>query len=227
MERPIIGILGGMGPKSTAPFLDILISECEKILKPKSDFEYPPILIYALPTPYRIDPSQTKKIVCEGLKKLEKSDTAFIAMACNTIHIYYETLKNCIKIPLLNIVEATLNEIPQNTKKVILLGTETTINSKLYQNALNNLKIEYVENRDIYNSIDVLINKIKKENDLNVLASFYKKITDQIQKLDIDLALNVCTDLNVVINKIQSPFKIIDSSSCLAKECIKKWNTLL
>lgn len=62
------------------------------------------------------DPELMKKTVCEGLKKLEQCNVSFIAIACNTIHIY-DFLKKCINIPLLNIVETTLNKIPKNTKK--------------------------------------------------------------------------------------------------------------
>ncbi len=231
MSKPIIGILGGMGPKSTAPFLEILISEGEKIINPKSDFDYPPIIIYSLPTPYfyekPFDFEEMKKIICKGLKHLEKCGVSFIGMPSNTMHIFYEDLKNCINIPFLNIIDATINEIPKNSKKAVILGTKAIIESNLYQNALEKLKIECIESDEIYALAEELLFNIKTAKELNTSINLYKKLEENILKLNIDLVLIACTDLNVVTNRVTSPFTIIDSSYCLAKACINKWKKLL
>jgi len=52
MHTPHIGILAGMGPRSTAPFTDLLITECQRQYGAHYDIDFLPMLIYSLPTPY-------------------------------------------------------------------------------------------------------------------------------------------------------------------------------
>ena len=49
-----IGILAGMGPRTTAPFLELVLDEAYKD-GAKYDIDYPHILIYSLPTPFYVD----------------------------------------------------------------------------------------------------------------------------------------------------------------------------
>ena len=51
----LIGILAGMGPRSTAPFVDMLVDECQRQYGARYDIDFPPMLIYALPTPFYVD----------------------------------------------------------------------------------------------------------------------------------------------------------------------------
>ncbi|TCO68302.1 hypothetical protein [Marinisporobacter balticus] len=41
MNGSLIGILAGMGPRSTAPFLDLVIDECQLQYGAKYDEEFP------------------------------------------------------------------------------------------------------------------------------------------------------------------------------------------
>ena len=38
-------------------------------------------------------------------------------MPCNTAHLYFEELQRSLSIPILNIVDETLQAIPENTKE--------------------------------------------------------------------------------------------------------------
>ena len=55
MNGNLIGILAGMGPRSTAPFLDLVIDECQLQYGAKYDEEFPHMMVYSLPTPFYID----------------------------------------------------------------------------------------------------------------------------------------------------------------------------
>lgn len=51
----MIGILAGMGPKSTGPFVDKVVDECQKIYGAINDIDFPHFMIYSCPTPFYID----------------------------------------------------------------------------------------------------------------------------------------------------------------------------
>ena len=57
-----------------------------------------------------------KKRLLKGTK-LESTGASFIAMPCNTAHLYFKELQQSISIPILNIVDETLQVIPENTKE--------------------------------------------------------------------------------------------------------------
>ena len=144
----MIGILAGMGPKSTGPFVDTVVAECQTIYGAKHDMDFPHMMIYSCPTPFYmdrpIDHAAMKKAIIEGAQKLESTGVDFIAMPCNTAHLYFEELQHSITIPILNIVDETLKAIPENTKRVALLATEATVQAGIYQDGIAKRDIEYI-----------------------------------------------------------------------------------
>jgi aspartate racemase len=140
MHTPHIGILAGMGPRSTAPFTDLLITECQRQYGAHYDIDFPPMLIYSLPTPFYLDRPLDHEalITCiqVGLQNLVDAGVAFIAMPCNSVHRYYMRLTNAIPVPLLNMIDEATAALPSNAKKIALLATRPTIDGGLYQPAL-------------------------------------------------------------------------------------------
>ena len=140
MNEKLIGILAGMGPRSTAPFVDLIIDECQSQYGAKYDDEFPKMMIYSLPTPFYIarpiNHDLMKETIIDGLQKLESTGVNFIAMPCNSAHIYFKELKESINIPILNIVEETVKKLPTISQKVTLFSTSSTFESTIYQNGI-------------------------------------------------------------------------------------------
>lgn len=227
MDRPTIGILAGMGPKTTGPFIDQVVSECQSMLGAKEDIDFPPMMIYSLPTPFfidrPIDHEIIEKTLCTGIKRLEASGVAFIAMPCNTAHTYFNKLKQCVNVPLLNIINATLKAIPSSSKKIAILGTHQTLDSKLYQSGLEQLGLSHVIQPSWQSLIDELILRIKKADDSQLLVDLWKKLSKELEKHRIDTIILACTDLTIITSKFENSFLVLDSSLCLAKEVVNRW----
>jgi len=140
--RDTIGILGGMGPKSTAPFLDAVIRQCQVQYAATTDIDFPPIMVYSLPTPFcldrPIDHTLMERTIIRGLQRLEATGVAYIAMPCNSAHIYYEALARSVSVPLLNMISETVAQVPLGAC-VTLVATPITHESKLYQQGLERL----------------------------------------------------------------------------------------
>lgn len=222
----IIGILAGMGPKSTAPFVNLVVGECQKQYGAKNDIDFPHMIIYSLPTPFYIDRPINHKLmtrtVCLGLKKLEQTGVNFIAIPCNTIHAYFNELIKCVKIPILNIVDETLKRIPQKTKNVSLLATSQTIDSKIYQNGLDKSKFTLIYDNKIQNQVNKLIKEIKNNGKSKTVIGLWKKLVAYLVSKKIEAAIIACTDLNVVLEKNEM-ITFVDSSESLAKAIVKKY----
>jgi len=227
----MIGILAGMGPRSTGPFIDQVVTAFQSLMGAKYDIDFPPMMIYSLPTPFYvdrpIDDKLMKKTICEGLKKLEACGVTFIAMPCNTAHLYFTDLQDCIKVPLLNIVNATLARVPRSTKKITILATRPTLESRIYQKDLEDSHLPYAFDQSWQKKIDDMIFNIKTSANYEEAILIWKELSNNFCEVGIDTIILACTDLNVIFKSIHAPFHIIDSSLCLAETIVKKWKEQL
>lgn len=227
MSEKLIGILAGMGPRSTSPFIDMVIDECQFQYRAKYDDEFPPMMIYSLPTSFYIDRpinhELMKKTIIEGLQKLESVGVSFIAMPCNSAHIYFKELKESINSPLLNIVEETLKKLPKVSQKVTLFSTSSTFESTIYQKGIIDGGHEFIF-KDVWQvKLNNLIQNIKidKENTQNI--NIWNELIEDAKKESIENIVIACTDLNVVLEKTHPQINIIDSSKCLAESVVRKY----
>lgn len=92
------GILAGMGPKSTGPFVDKVVDQCQKIYEAINDVDFPHMMIYSCPTPLYIDKplnhNDMEMAIIKRARRLEKTEVDFIAIPCNTAHIYFNQIRS-------------------------------------------------------------------------------------------------------------------------------------
>ena len=220
-----IGILAGMGPRSTAPFLNQVLDECQKQYGAKNDMDFPHIIIYSLPTPFYVDKpidhEEMKKVVCEGLKKLEAAGVDFIAIPCNTVHKYFEDIKKSVHIPVLNIVDETIKSINLKSQKITLLATRATMQAELYQTQIQKKAWKYEEKEVWQKKVDALIKKVKAGKTKQAIAE-WKILIRELEKAKINTIIIACTDLSLFAKETKK-MRVVDSSSCLAKAVIEKY----
>ena len=110
-----VGIIGGLGPETTAKFYLELISSCQ-IYNKKA---YPRILISSVALPYKIEKEamvENKNIrkclpfLLSEAKSLEKAGADFLVMPCNSLHVFIEDIRKTVNIPVLSILEEFKNE---------------------------------------------------------------------------------------------------------------------
>ncbi|MGN4426458.1 aspartate/glutamate racemase family protein [Bacillus cereus group sp. MYBK30-1] len=216
----MIGILAGMGPKSTGPFVDTVVAQCQTIYGAKHDMDFPHMMIYSCPTPFYmdrpIDHAVMKKAIIEGAQKLESTGVDFIAMPCNTAHLYFKELQHSLSIPILNIVDEALQAIPDNTKRVALLATQATVQAGIYQDGITKRDIEYIHNEKWQEMINQIITCIKC-GEVEEARKLWSALVLHL-KNEVDTAIIACTDLNVVANE-----DFVDSSQCLADAVVRMY----
>ena len=139
-KNKTIGILGGMGPIASATLYARILSYSQQNYGAVQDSDYPPIVINSLTLDGFdetgiVNPELVKKQLIEGVVKLEKAGCHLIIIGCNTVHIFYKEMQNSVKIPILNIVEETKNEVLAHRYRTVgLFASESTLKTKLYQN---------------------------------------------------------------------------------------------
>lgn len=223
--RPMIGILAGMGPKSTAPFVDLVVEECQRQYGAQNDMDFPPMMIYSLPTPFYIDRpidhEAMKRTVAAGLRTLASTGVDFIAMPCNTAHAYFAELEKSIDIPLLNIIAETVVNLPQKHQNSTLFVTSSTYDTGLYQKAIEARGHTFVFREEWQDRINTIIRFVKDGDDHAI--TLWRELLDDVYGESVDHVVNGCTDLSVVSAQAAPRIPMIDSARCLAQAVVKKY----
>jgi aspartate racemase len=220
----MIGILAGMGPMSTGPFVDNVMLQCQRLYGAKDDIDFPEVMIYSCPTPYYVNQSinhrTMEEAIIAGAKRLERTGVDFMVMPCNTAHLYINNIQSSLTVPLLNIIEETVKEIPKEAKKVALLATQTTVDSNLYDKYLH--EFTYIQKDEWQLAINELLTNIKLSN-LNEATRIWNMLYKELKET-IDVCIVACTDLNVVIDvEAGDGDFFVDSSTCLARAAVREY----
>jgi aspartate racemase len=230
VNSKIIGILAGMGPRSTAPFVDMVVDECQRQYGARYDIDFPPMMIYSLPTPFYIDwpldHLALEAAIGAGLRKLEDTGVAFVAMPCNSAHIYFERLAAGIGVPLLNMVDEALRALPPASKTIGLLATRPALESRLYQAALKRAGRTVIAGETWQARVDQLIMAIKSSPDRVALSAQWRELEADLAAAGADTLLLACTDLNLVSAAAGTQLPVLDATQCLARATVRTWRAI-
>lgn len=135
-----IGLVGGLGPAST---VDYYLGLVERFRKSYGDDVYPEIVIDSVNMHDVIsgiadkDYDHVSSILVKSMENLKKAGADFAAITSNTPHIVWNLMQDSFCLPVISIVDATIERIQQcGFKKVLVLGTEFTMRSGLYEESL-------------------------------------------------------------------------------------------
>ncbi len=224
VRKKIIGILAGMGPKSTAPFIDAVVAECQSQYGAKNDIDFPEMLILSLPTPFYIDRTindeEMISAIVGGLRKLQSAGVSFIAMPCNSAHIYFDRIRDALTVPLLNIIDETLEYVPSGAR-VTLFATRPTFDARVYQQGIEAKGNKFIFDASWQSKIDRTISSIKA-GELEVASQEWAELLQLSHKEGVQAIISACTDLNVVSKQtMKVPF--IDSGRALARAVVREY----
>lgn len=218
------GIIGGLGPQTSAEFCLEVGFACSKITKIR-----PNILVSNVAVPLQteseiINGRNKEKILpllIDCAKQLENAGADFIVIPCNTVHVFIEEIRKSVKIPVLSIIEETSSFLrSKDIKKVGLLGTQITIREKLFDEKLNENSIEIVSpDQSNQSKLGQLINRLVKNSHNKEDKKKLLKIIDGLIAKNVDCILLACTDLQLLV-KNHNKVKIFDTLNVLTKATV-------
>lgn len=225
MKKKIIGILGGMGPESTAIFYKSVIKQCQKQYGAKYDEDYPEIFIYNFPIPNIVEglkePSKVLPVLVKGAKKLETIGIDFMVMPCNTATYFLEDIQKEISVSFLSIVGEVAKKVKtEGYKKLGLLATDTTVNNKIYNKDFDKYAIELIIPEEQDKVTEVILNILagkKSEKDKETL----KQIIKNLKNKGAEAVVLGCTDISILIQQEDVGIELFDSVEIYAEATVK------
>ena len=214
-----VGIIGGLGPEATADLYLRIICIFQQDYGAVYDNDFPEIIIINLPVPDPVEnpirKEEIKGMLLGAIQKLENCGVDFIAIPCNTAMTYL--LEENISLPMVSIVEETKQEIAKRElKKIGLLGTKTTIGSKIYEQQNRELIAPSSEQQE--KTTNVIMNVLagrKRSEDITFLES----AIEDLKKRGAQQVILGCTELPLLIKDRDD---LLDTTEILARAIVKK-----
>ncbi|EAN5345545.1 aspartate/glutamate racemase family protein [Klebsiella oxytoca] len=227
-----VGILAGMGPRSTAPFIEQLINACQELYGAKYDIEFPHMHIISLPTPFwpgrKIDEQEMMNALRSGIVSLKNAGVSLIAVPCNLAHRFFiEMQEVCMGIPLIHIADGAVTSLPDRMQRVALIATEPTLDAGFYQARLQESGKQVICTPEMSLLTTALIAAIKEKGYADIqVHTLWTTLVSLAEAADADAVLIACTDISPLAANYSGSVFMIDTAKSLAYETIRNYMQL-
>ena len=224
----MLGIIGGMGPMASAVFYDMISSKTDA----SCDQENLDLILLS----HAGMPDRTRAILSKDEAQIEEvrskllSDAMFlqnagctaIAVTCNTAHYFVNMIEGELDIPFIHLIRETAEAVASEfgAKKVAVLATDGTIETRLYQDELSKrgviaftpkAEVQALVMHEIYECI-----KSGKPAD----EEMWKKIEEYVKEEGCEAAVLACTELSVVRKELSLGSFYFDPMDIMAERCL-------
>jgi aspartate racemase len=220
-----IGLVGGMTPESTTEYYRTIINLGRE--RWDNPLRNPVILIYSLDLSEIAahqnvgEEDRVVEILVEVLEKLRGAGAEVGALTANTPHVFFDRIASGTSLPLVNIVDATYERARSlGASRVLLLGTNATMEASMYPDAFSNGGIETVIpdednrrflNRSIYE--ELAVGNITPES----RRAYLEICGRHLREDSVDAIVLGCTEIPLVLRGDDVPVPLIDTARCHAE----------
>lgn len=222
----MIGILGGMGPRATVQFQKLLLDMCTG-----GDQNLPAFLCIndgSIPdrTAYLMrggaDPLPA---MSRRASMLEQAGASIICVPCNTAQTpeLHRRLAETVSVPLIHMPTLVVEEIKgQKVRRVLLLATEGTVKSGMYQQLCERQGISCaMPSENMQRLVSDLIQAVKTNNE-SAKQYASRVLRGYIATLKVEGVILGCTELPLVAKDLEvEDVTQFDSLAILARACIR------
>jgi len=224
----VLGIIGGMGPMASAVFYDMISSKTDA----SCDQENLDLILMS----HAGMPDRTRAILSKDEAQIEEvrskllADAMFlqnagctaIAVTCNTAHYFVNMIEGELDIPFIHLIRETAEAVASEfvAKKVAVLATDGTIETRLYQDELSKrgviaftpkAEVQALVMHEIYECI-----KSGKPADEEI----WQKIEEYVKAEGCEAAVLACTELSVVRKELSLGSFYFDPMDIMAESCL-------
>lgn len=222
------GIIGGLGPATTADFY----LEINAMAEATNQANRPPCLIWNVPLDYELE--HNLLVAGEGIEDyapylrsaahmLEAAGADFLVVPCNTVHELYDDFSSAVDIPVLHIVGETAQHLrAESVGTVALLATGQTVGSRLYQDVLTDFDIACVTpDSDRQTRLNEVIARLVANHRLTQDADFVNGLVEEyMDTVGVGAVVLGCTDFHILLNSDTEG--VVDSMHVLAQATFDK-----
>lgn len=226
--HPLLGILGGLGPLSSAYFYELITG----FTKAERDQDHIDIILSSRAstpdrTAYILGHSDECPLpyMMHDAKALEAYGATALVIPCNTAHYFIHEVRRAVSIPVPSIITETVAYLKRNGfRRACILATQGTISSGAYQEELTKYGLGYAipDRRSQEAVMDIIYGDVKK----GIIPSPEKlfDIAAPSFAAGCDCAILGCTELSLLQRKMTGVYadaRFVDSLAVLAATSIR------
>lgn len=218
----IVGVLGGLGPEATLDFHARILRRS----KARSDQEHLHLIINNNPKVHDrnaavagLGPSPGPQLAAMAVA-LERAGADFLVMVCNTAHAFQAEIEQATVLPLVSIIEETVNEALRcgGIRRVGLLATSGCLDARLYQNAFARHDVLTVKpDRSLFMN---LLYRIKEGDTGSKARAEMKHLASTLVAAGAEVVIAACTEVPLVLSQADVQVPFISSTDVLVDATI-------
>lgn len=214
-----VGLVGVSAVGAALCYQDLIIKCLKKF------GTHPEVTLHTMPINQfsNSDLSKTGEVLMTSLTSLKNAGASVAALTANTTHYAVESIRDRLPLPLLDIVDLTVNQCrDEQFKKVTVLGTFVTMQFGLYEKKLSQYGIELVQpTLQEQEEIDRIISEelqegIAKESSKEYINTVCKRVLD----CDTEAIVLACTELPLISFEHPS-IRFVNPNELLIDEIIR------
>ena len=225
MNEKTLGVVGGLGPKATAYFYNLIV-DCTQADSDQDHIDAIYLNHASMPDRTRSilfnKSDKLKQLLIEDAKLLQSLNVSHIAIPCNTSHYFFDEIQNSVNIPVINMVEESIKyaiEKFPGIEKIGVLATNGTREMRIYDKYAKNYSAEIVypskDGQDLV--MRAIYDGVKAGKKVN--PSDLDSVIEELKSNGCGAIILACTELSVIFNGNTLPY-IIDSLKVLAFKSI-------
>ncbi len=229
MTDKVVGVIGGMGPEATADLMMRVI----RATPAEDDIDHIRMFVDNNPKV----PSRIKAIIegtgespapamAEMARNLAASGADFLVIPCNTAHYYYDEVCRAVDIPVMNMIDVTVETVfseNASIRTVGLLASKAVLMTGLYTKPFKGKGIDVIyPSPDVQELLMACVRKIKTGKvDIDDRASLQSAAEELVGK-KAEALIVACTELSIICDSLDAGVKVYDSSQVLAESIVRK-----
>ena len=228
--KKVVGILGGMGPESTA----VLLQKITRWTPAAVEQDHLRVIIDSNPEiPNRTDAllfgnlEPVVKALCETARNLERAGAEVIGIPCNTAHAFLTEVRASVEVPVVDMIGETAKQARQGFGKQIVVGilaTDGTLRIRLYHEALEHHHLEAVGpiapglQNAVMDTLDtVKLHGVSEESKAAIAAAIRDVAAQGATAL-----IAGCTEVALILERYPPNLPWLDSLTVLAEALVRE-----
>ena len=164
-------------------------------------------------------------VLAEMAQGLERAGADFLVMPCNTAHAFRRDIEAAVAIPLLGIIEVTVDAVlaEGGTGDVGLLAAPGALQARLYQDAFAARGVRTVAPEgELHERLRALLYRIKGgelgPGSRAEMAAIAGALIDEGARV----LASACTEVPLVLRAAEAPAPLVDSTEALAAATVRR-----
>jgi len=228
MTDKVVGVIGGMGPEATVDLMGRVI----KATPAEDDIDHIRMVVDNNPQV----PSRIKAIIegtgespapcmAQMARNLVASGADFLVIPCNTAHYYYDEVCSAVDIPVMNMIDVTVETVLNENasiRTVGLLASKAVLLTGLYTKPFKGKGIDVIyPSPELQDLLMASVRKIKTGKydigDREVLQS----AAEELVRKRSEALIVACTELSIICDGLDAGVKVYDASQVLAESIVR------